>query len=87
MIDVHKVIKFPLSTEKVVRLIDAENKLVFVVDNDANKADIKSAVEQLFKTNVKNINTHITPQGEKRAYVTFSVDGQALDIATTLGLV
>ena len=35
------VIKNPLSTEKSIRLMEAENKMIFVVDKKATKTDIK----------------------------------------------
>ncbi|MBW2999482.1 50S ribosomal protein L23 [Candidatus Woesearchaeota archaeon] len=80
------IIKYPLSTEKSIRLMEAENKLVFVVDRKAKKPEIKKSIEQMFKVKVVNVNTLITPEGEKRAYVRFSAETPAIDIATKLGL-
>ena len=37
------VIKHPLNTEKSIRLMEAENKLVFVVDMRAKKPEIKES--------------------------------------------
>lgn len=82
----HEVIKYPLSTEKSIRLMEAENKLVFVVDNKANKADIKKAIESLFKAKVEKVNTFVARDGKKRAYIKFSLETPAIDIATELGL-
>ncbi len=81
-----EVIKHPLSTEKTIRLMEAENKLVFVIDRNAKKQDVKKAVEELFKARVVSVNTLITNKGEKRAYVKFSAETPAIDIATNLGL-
>jgi ribosomal protein uL23 len=78
-------IKYPVSSEKAIRLMEAENKLVFVVDIKANKPAIKKAVEELFKAKVASVNTLIT-QGQKRAYVRFAPEHPAIDIATSLGL-
>ena len=83
----YKVIKNPLSTEKSIRLMESENKLVFVVHKKSTKADIKKAVEEIFKAKVIAINTQITQKGEKRAYVKFSPETPAIDIATQLGLI
>ena len=80
------IIKYPLSTEKSLRLMEAENKLIFVVDIKATKKDIKQAAETLFKAKVTNVNTFITTKSEKRAYVQFSKETPALDIATNLGV-
>lgn len=79
------IIKYPLTTEKSVRGIDVQNQLVFVVDQKASKADIKAAIEELLSAKVARVNTH-NANGEKRAYVTFTAETPAIDIATKLGL-
>lgn len=83
--DAYKIIKFPLSTEKAVRLMESENKLLFVVDIKAKKQDIKKAIEDMFKVKVVKVNTFIS-KGQKRAYIKFSQENPAIDIATQLGL-
>jgi large subunit ribosomal protein L23Ae len=80
------IIKHPLATEKGIRAIESENKLVFVVDSKAKKAEIKEEVERLLNAKVIAINTYNGPDGEKRAYVRFSNATPAIDIATKLGL-
>ncbi|MBD3354663.1 50S ribosomal protein L23 [Candidatus Woesearchaeota archaeon] len=87
MKDPYSIIKNPLSTEKSIRLMESENKLIFAVDKKATKQDIKRSVEKLFKAKVKKVNTFITQAGEKRAYVRFAADTPAIDIATQLGLI
>jgi ribosomal protein uL23 len=84
--DIYNVIKCPLSTEKSIRLMESENKLIFVVNKKATKTEIKEAIEKIFKTKVVKINTFISPKGGKRAYVKFSADSPAIDIATQMGL-
>mgnify|MGYP001589893011 CR=1 FL=1 len=81
-----QVIKYPLATEKAVRLMDKENKLLFVVDLKAQKEDIKKAVEKDFEVKVDKVNTFVTSKGEKRAYVKLSANFPAIDIMTKLGL-
>tara|TARA_Y100000310_G_scaffold342247_1_gene444618 strand:- start:26856 stop:27113 length:258 start_codon:yes stop_codon:yes gene_type:complete len=83
--DPYKIVKYPLSTEKSIRLMESQNKLIFVVDIDADKKMIKNAVEDMFKTKVESVSTYIEG-GEKRAYVKFSNESPAIDIATQLGL-
>jgi len=82
----YKIIKYPLSTEKSIRLMESENKLIFVVDKKATRLQVQKAIESLFKVKVANVNTLITHSGEKRAYVKFSSETPAIDIATQLGL-
>ena len=83
--DPYKIIKYPLSTEKSIRLMESQNKLIFVVDIDADKGVIKNAVEEMFKVSVDDVKTFVR-NGEKRAYVKFSEKNPAIDIATQLGL-
>jgi len=83
--DPYKIVKYPLSTEKSIRLMESQNKLVFVVDIDADKKMIKNAIEDMFKTKVENVRTYVQ-HGVKRAYIKFSNESPAIDIATQLGL-
>lgn len=86
MIEVHQIIKYPIATEKSIRLMESENKLVFVVDKKATKPEIKKAVEEMFKAKVVSVNTLHAVTGEKRAYVKLGKETPAIDIATTLGI-
>ncbi len=80
------IIKHPVSTEKTIRLIERENKLIFVVDLKAKKPEIKTELERLFNAKVAKVNTLITADAQKRAIVTFSAETPAIDIAMKLGL-
>ena len=84
--DSTKIIKFPLSTEKSIRLMESENKLIFVVDIKAKKGDIKKAMEDMFKVKVDKVNTFIDPKGRKKAYIKLNPETPAIDVATQLGL-
>jgi len=52
-----EIIKYAQLTEKSTRLSERENKYYFEVDRNANKLEIKRAVEQLFKVTVTKVNT------------------------------
>ncbi|HLC50143.1 MAG TPA: 50S ribosomal protein L23 [Candidatus Nanoarchaeia archaeon] len=84
--DPYKIIKHPLSTEKSIRLMESENKLIFSVAKKSTKKEIKEAIEEMFKVQVASVNTYVTAEGEKRAYIKFSPKNPAIDIATHLGL-
>jgi len=86
MKDPYKVLIHPLNTEKAVRSMELENKILFVVDITSTKAEIKKAVEDLFKVKVLKVNTQTTSKGKKRAYITLSKSNPAIDIMTKLGL-
>ena len=85
--DPYAIIKYPVSTEKSIRQIEFENKLVFVVTEKATKTDIKKAVEELFKVKVAKVNVHHTMSGEKRAWVKLTAGFTASDISADLGLI
>lgn len=84
--DPYKVIKYPVSTEKSIRLMESENKLIFVVDQKATKDDIKKAIESIYKAKVLKVNTMKGMDGKKKAYIKFSDESPAIDIATNMGL-
>ena len=78
-------LKVPLSTEKDIRLMEKENKIVFIVDK-ATKEEIKKEVEERFKVKVVKVNTMYDTNGKKKAYIKLSEETPAIDIATELGL-
>ena len=81
-----QVVHYPLMTEDAVALIEAENKLTFVVDPKASKTKIKNAVELLYQVKVSKVNVSITPKGVKKAFVTLLPEYKASDIAIRLGI-
>jgi len=61
----YDVVKKVLLTEKGTRLADEQNKYLFRVDLNANKVEIKKAVEELFKVRVVAVNT-MRRKGKKK---------------------
>ena len=57
MEDAHKIIRRPLITEKSTLHKEMHNQLAFEVDRQANKIEIKKAVEKIFKVRVKDVRT------------------------------
>ena len=49
------VIKAPLISEKGTALTESANQVLFKVRPDANKIEVKQAVEQLFKVKVEQV--------------------------------
>ena len=83
----------PLVTEKSTNLSD-QNKIVFKVLSGANKKNIKSNIEKIFKVNVTKINIinkqsrikitrgkKIKVSGYKKAIITLK-KGQSIDLTT-----
>ncbi len=60
MVHQHEVIKRPIVTEKGVTKKDGERTLCFEVDADANKTQIRQAVQALFKVKVEEVRTSTT---------------------------
>ena len=65
MQSVYQVLKRPLVTEKGVAKKDAERTLCFEVAPDANKTEIRNAVQMLFKVKVADVRT-VTTTGKLR---------------------
>jgi large subunit ribosomal protein L23 len=80
------IIKYALATEKSIRLMESENKLGFIVDRKASKPEIKEAIEKQFDVKIKSVKTLTTSKGLKKAYVEFSQETPAINVATKLGL-
>ena len=55
--DPYKIIKRPVISEKSTILSEKDNKYVFEVSLDANKIQIKKAVEEIFKVGVTKVRT------------------------------
>ena len=52
----HDILRRPVITEKSMASM-AEKKYTFIVHADANKSQIKRAVEEVFNVKVENVNT------------------------------
>lgn len=79
------ILKYPLRTEKAVKLIEIENTILFVVDRHANKKQIAQEIGNQFNVKVDGINTEIR-NNKKIAYIKLKKENPAIDIATKLGL-
>jgi len=61
----HDIIVRPIITEASMSRL-ADKKYTFEVASDANKIEIKKAVEEIFKVQVAKVNTITVPSKEKR---------------------
>ncbi|HKM50974.1 MAG TPA: 50S ribosomal protein L23 [Candidatus Bathyarchaeia archaeon] len=83
---VNEVVRYPLLSEDAVTLLEAENKITFIVDLRSDKHDIKRAIQELYEVRVEKVSTLITPEGEKKAFVKLTPDFKAADLAVRLGI-
>ncbi len=63
----YNIIKKPLFTEKGGTLKETENKILVEVSSDANKIEIKKAIEKIFKVKVEKIST-LNVKGKFKRY-------------------
>ena len=90
--NVYDIIKRPVITEQSMEGV-ADKKYVFMVDINANKTEIKAAVEEIFGVKVAKVNT-IRMQGKvkrvganpagkradyKKAIITLTADSKTIE--------
>ena len=86
MLHAYQTLIHPLITEKAINMIETENKLVFVVRNNATKQEVKKAVEELYGVKVDSVNIMRDMKARKRAFVRINEKYRADEIATKLGV-
>jgi large subunit ribosomal protein L23 len=81
----HRIILHAYVTEKSMDEMERQNKLEFVVDRRANRAEIRKAVESTYQCKVEKITVKIVRSG-KIATVRFTKDFSAEDIGGRAGV-
>jgi len=76
----------PITSEKAVRLIEAENTLLFETERKRRKPEIKKEIEEMFKVKVEKVRTFIK-DNKKYVYVRLDKKNPAIDVATKLGMI
>lgn len=82
----YEIITYPLVTEKAINMIESENKLCFIVNNNASKKDVKEAVEKNYNVKVDSVKVLNDRKGRKKAVVKINEKFKADEIATKLGV-
>ena len=82
-----KIILHALMSEKCMGISERENKLIFLVDRNANKNQIKEDVVKQYKVKVLSVQTVITPKGVKKAFVKLGKEHNAADIVANMGII
>ena len=92
MKNIYDIVRRPVITEQSMEAV-ADKKYVFMVDVDANKTEIKTAIEQIFSVKVAKVNT-VRMQGKakrtgaypvgkrpeyKKAIVTLTADSKTIE--------
>lgn len=81
-----KAILYPLMGEKAVNLREKNNSLLFAVDINATKKQIKEELEKDYKIKVIKVNTVII-HGMKKAYAKLMPEYSAVNIASIFGTI
>jgi len=62
----YKIVKKPLVTEKGTVMLSEGNRVTFKVHLDANKIEIRDAVQKIFNVTVLQVNTQVVRGKRKR---------------------
>ena len=81
------IVFYPLVTEKAVNMIEAQNKLCFIVSEKANKTSVKKAIEAMYGAKVDAVNIVRDMKGRKKAIVKINKKFKADEIAMKLGVI
>ena len=76
----------PITSEKAVRLIEAENTLLFETERQKTKQEIKKEIESSFGVKVDKIRVFIR-KNKKYIYAKLDKKNLAIDVATKLGMI
>ena len=79
-----RILLYPLATEKTVKMIERENKLVFVVSTKSSTKDITREFEELFNVKVDRVNTIRRSDGRRVAFIKLTKEYKASDISAKL---
>lgn len=82
----YEVLLYPLISEKAVNMIEAENKICFIVNKKTTKREVKDSVERLYKAKVDSVRVIKDMKGRKKAIVKINKEFKAGDIAIKLGV-
>lgn len=81
-----EVVLYPLVTEKSVNMIEAENKITFIVNDNATKPEVKKVLQEAYGIKVTKINVIRDMKGRKKAIVQLDKKFKASELATKLGV-
>ncbi|HGY89587.1 MAG TPA: 50S ribosomal protein L23 [Planctomycetes bacterium] len=80
----YQIIRRPLLTEKNMHRADTRNTYTFEVSPDANKVEVRQAIERLFKVKVKAVKTVRYKGKPKRRGYDFYTQGAMKKAIVTL---
>jgi large subunit ribosomal protein L23Ae len=85
-VDYATVLVQPVSSDKNMTKMENENTITFIVGAKAKKSQIKEAFEKLYATKVRAVRTLNCIGKRKKAYIRLYNDGEALNVASKIGI-
>lgn len=85
--DKFSVLVQPLNTEKANKTMTERNTLSFIVNNRANKIQIRKAFKEIFNVVPRSVNTLVRPDGKKKAFIRLRPEDEAVGIASKIGII
>merc|ERR1712039_432009 len=85
-LDDFSLIKHPLTTDSAWKKIEKHRTLVFIVNNNATKMQIKHALLKLYNFQTTKINTMLQADGRKKVYVKLSPNEHVIKIVKKIGI-
>lgn len=85
--DKFSVLINPINTEKANKSMTERNTLVFSIHPRSNKVQVKKAFNEIYHVKPRAVNTLVTPQGTKKAYIRLRPEDDAVSFASKLGII
>ena len=76
----------PMITEKAVMMIESQNTLTFRAEKNANRAEAKKEIEEIFGVKVERVRA-LVRGNHKYFYIKLKKDFPAIDVATKIGMI
>ncbi len=80
------VIKYLLNTEKSIKLMQDNNIITAIVEDNANKNQIKEFAEREWNVKVEKVRI-VNVKGKKKAYIKINKEEKAVNIANRYGII
>ncbi len=87
MMELYEILIHPVISEKAVNMIESDNKITFKVNRIATKADVKKAIETIYKVKAVAINIVNDTKGSKKAIIKLDPKFKASELSSKLGMV
>jgi ribosomal protein L23 len=81
------ILKAPCTSERFYKKMETENIIIFFVDPQATKTEVKQAFQDAFNVRPERVNTLLTMDGKKKAYVKLPKTNEASEVANKIGLI